>query len=413
MKSTIDFIIENYPKTIRKNQKDADSLIGLPYSYTVPCVENNFQEMYYWDTYFTNIGLLCSDNIEQAVNNTENVAFLIGKYGKMPNGSRKYFLNRSQPPFFSQMVRDIYDKTKNNDWLSRMYTSLKREYEFWQTKRITSSGLNRYYSDNASFGHEDAEYFCNRCSITMPSEQAEIEEYSKSIMSLCESGWDCTSRFGLYAHNYNPVCLNSLLYGMEKNLSYFSEKLKNGESAFFNDLSEKRRTLMNKYMCDENGVFFDYDFSNRLRSSIFSAASFYPLVFKLSTVEQAKKTVDLLSLIEKAHGVAGCENKSGIMQLQWDYPNGWACLQYMVLVGLLNYGYKEEAKRIAEKYVDLVDVNFEKTGNLWEKYNVVTGDVANTTEYETPTMLGWTAGVYLYAKKILDTDLTNEKNLSF
>lgn len=94
------FILENWNKTVRTNTADEGSLIGLPEPYTVPCIEGTFQEMYYWDTYFTNIGLILSGKIEQAICNTENMAYLIEKYGKMPNGNRTFYLNRSQPPFF-------------------------------------------------------------------------------------------------------------------------------------------------------------------------------------------------------------------------------------------------------------------------------------------------------------------------
>ena len=104
------FILENWNKTVRTNTADEGSLIGLPEPYTVPCISGTFQEMYYWDTYFTNIGLILSDEVKQAVNNVENVAYLIEKYGKMPNGNSTGFLNRSQPPFFSQMVREIFEK---------------------------------------------------------------------------------------------------------------------------------------------------------------------------------------------------------------------------------------------------------------------------------------------------------------
>lgn len=75
----------------------------------------------------------------------------------------------------------------------------------------------------------------------------------------------------------------------------------------------------------------------------------------------------------------------------------------MVIKGLLNYGYKKDAHRIAKKYAELVEKNYEKTGNLWEKYDVVTGGVSTATEYETPTMMGWSAGVYLYVKNLLET----------
>ena len=35
-----------------------DARLALPYPYTVPRPSPVLHEMYYWDTYFTNLGLL-------------------------------------------------------------------------------------------------------------------------------------------------------------------------------------------------------------------------------------------------------------------------------------------------------------------------------------------------------------------
>lgn len=399
MKNSVkNFILSNWDKTIRTSTEDHGTLLGVPYPYTVPCIESAFQEMYYWDTYFTNVGLILSNKIDQAVNNVENMAYMIEKFGKMPNGTRLYYLNHSQPPFFSKMVREIFDITHDAEWLEKIYPSIEKEYHFWQRNRMTPSGLNRYYCDDESlFNKSTANDLISRCQLTMPETEEEIKEYAKSFMSFAESGWDCNSRFGIRAHKFNPVCLNALLYGMENNLMYFSEKLNNGDSDKWHSAAEKRKALMNNLMWDdENGAFYDYDFENEKLSDIFSAAAFYPMVFNLATKEQARRTAAQLTKLEQDFGITGCENKESVMNLQWDYPNGWACLHYMVIKGLLNYGYTAEAERIAKKYSHLVEYIFEKTGNLWEKYDVVNGSVSTAKEYETPTMMGWSAGVYLY-----------------
>lgn len=398
------FIFNNWTKTIRTNLNDADTLIGLPFPYTVPCISGIFQEMYYWDTYFTNVGLILSGELKQAINNAENMAYLIERYGKMLNGNRTEYLNRSQPPFFSQMVRDIFEENADVAWLEKIYPTVEKEYRFWQENRNTCSGLNRYYCDDDSlFNRKTAEQVCRRFGVEMPADENQIKEYAKCFLSFAESGWDCNSRFGLRAHKFNPVCLNSLLYGMECNLSYFSWVIDNGKADYWTKLAQERKALMNELMCGKSGVFFDYDFERKEISTLFSAASFYPLTFGLATKEQAKTIVSLLPKIETEYGISACENSSANMFMQWDYPNGWACLHYMVIKGLLNYGYKKDAHRIAKKYAELVEKNYEKTGNLWEKYDVVTGGVSTATEYETPTMMGWSAGVYLYVKNLLET----------
>ena len=108
-----EYIGSNWDNTTRFFTEDNDTLIGLPYPYTVPCCEGTFQEMYYWDVYFTNVGLIKSGRLSQAKNNADNMCYLINKFGFMPNGNRTYYLSRSQPPFLSQMVRCIYEKTED------------------------------------------------------------------------------------------------------------------------------------------------------------------------------------------------------------------------------------------------------------------------------------------------------------
>ena len=84
----------------------------------------------------------------------------------------------------------------------------------------------------------------------------------------------------------------------------------------------------------------------------------------------------------------------------------WAPLHAIAVEGLFRYGFDEDALRIAKKYVALVESNYETTGYLWEKYNVVDGSVLVSQERlasEMPPMMGWSAGVYLYMKAVIET----------
>lgn len=139
-----------------------------------------------------------------------------------------------------------------------------------------------------------------------------------------------------------------------------------------------------------------YAEKNKL-SGILSAASFYPLFTGLAEQRHADALVCNLERLEAAYGILTCEKNNARGTYQWDYPNGWACLQYIAIVGLDRYGYSDIAKRIAEKYVALVDKVYDETGNLWEKYNVAEGSLNVSNEYNMPTMMGWSAGVYLAA----------------
>ncbi len=400
MREVEQYIYDNWDKVIRENRADDGTLIGLPFPYTVPCAEGTFQELYYWDTYFTNVGLILSGRTNLAKNNVDNMLFLIERYGFMPNGSRTFYQYRSQPPFLSEMVKDIFDKTGDTAWLAEAYATLTREYAFWQKDRLTDTGLNRYYGQLTSFA-DNADAICERLGIPLPTDAAEKERLGESAYSTYESGWDCTSRFALYAQDIVPVDLNALLYGMEKNMARFSRILGNGDEGRWSQRAEQRRARMNAVLWDDGvGGFCDYDFRNKEKRTLASTAMFYPLFFGAADDRQTAKTVGLLPRLEFPYGLAGCEDREDVMGLQWDYPNGWACQQYMVIRALDERGYRVDAVRLARKYVALVEKVFRQTGSLWEKYNVTDGTVSVNKEYETPTMMGWSAGVYLYCLKI-------------
>ena len=392
-----EYIEANWDNTTRFFTEDKDTLIGLPYPYTVPCCEGAFQEMYYWDVYFTNVGLIKSGRLSQAKNNVDNMCYLINKFGFMPNGNRTFYLSRSQPPFLSQMVRCIYEKTGDVQWLSECCKALEKEYEFWENERQTPCGLNRYYG---RFNREELMNFCGllckRFNIEKPDDESIAECYGKAMYSFAESGWDCNSRMGLDCYNYAWVDLNALLFGVEMDMAFFSAELKNGCENIWSKKAEQRRNRMTQLMWnDVSGAFCDYNFTENNQADIVSIAQFYPMFSGVCTREQAERTVELLPKIEFEFGVACCEKREDLFGLQWDYPNGWACLQYVVVHGLLRYGYRKEALRIAEKYKRLVEKVFNTTGKLWEKYDVTTGGVSHNKEYETPAMMGWTAGVYI------------------
>lgn len=405
MNKVKQFIYENWDGTLRSEPKDRESLIGLPYPYTVPSIKDYFNELYYWDTYFTNVGLILSNKLEYAKNNTSNIAHLINRYGYMPNGNRLQFLNRSQPPFFTKMVRDVYNETRDTVWLAEMYKIGKREYDFWQSKRSTSSGLNRYYyNDDMPLDVEkSANYYCKRLNVDTPTDAADKMRYAITNRTVCESGWDCNSRFGEAGNfNYNWIDLNCLLFGMENDLADFADILQNGEKELWLKHAEERRKKLNALCWNKKiGTFCDYNFEERTVCDFVSSASFYALFVGLCTSEQAAQTIKLLERLEQPHGLACCEPRKDLLDLQWDYPHGWACLHYIAIEGLLRYGYAEDAYRLAAKYCDSVELNFDETGNLWENYNMVTGKVSITKEGDSQiTMLGWSAGVYLHCAEL-------------
>lgn len=405
MKNIENFIKENFKKTIIYNPHDEGDLLGLPFPYTVPCAHGMFSEMYYWDTYFTNLGLIAIGNIEMAKNNINNMLWLVDEYGFMPNANRKCYLNRSQPPFLCFGVRDIFSVTHDRDWLSKAYSILCKEYNFWQTHRLAPNGLNFYGNHTGLYAEKTEELyrdFIKRCG-TKENGNIDKSKAAHTVRTFVESGWDCCSRFGIDGEHYNPVDLNSLLYGFEIQMSEFCSVLEIGDKDKWASFAEQRKKLMNEMLWnDEKEIYCDYNFETNKFSNVISAASIYPAYVGL--VKQSEATEKLINSLMLKYGISASVNNEFVKGHQWDYPNIWAPLQYIAYVACNNCGLEETAKIICKKYISLIDESYKNTGNLWEKYNGITGEPA-CQEYKAPVMLGWTAGVYLCLKQ-------NENHLS-
>lgn len=393
-------IEENLKKTIRFNQEDEGELIGLPYPYTAPCVEDMFISMYYWDTYFTNLGLIKCGMAEQAKYNVDNMLYMVDKYGFMLNGNMTRYLNRSQPPFLSLMVKDVFEYFGDKDWLKEVYPVLCKEYNFWQTKRLSKNGLNFYGNYEAmkdeALVNQYYNAFSERSGGYTTEDPTERKKIADTFMAFCESGWDCCSRFEFDGEYYNPVCLNSLLYAFEVNMFDFSKIIGNNEEKLWRERAEFRKAQMEKYLWNEKEqLFMDWNFKENRHSSVKSVASLYPMFIKL--VDEVKGEKQLLEDLTLERGISCSVPDDYRFPLQWDYPNVWAPLQFVSYKACQNYGLDKKAEDIAKKYIKLIDTSFERTGNLWEKYDGHTGEVANQ-DYDAPTMMGWTAGVYLRFK---------------
>ena len=403
MNTVYDFIINKWDECVRFKTEDTDTFIGLPYPYIVPTCEGKFQEMYYWDTYFACEGLVLIGKEELAKSCADNMAFLVNKFGFIPNGNRKVFLSRSQPPYFCMLVKTAYNKTKDKEWLNKMYPVIEKEYEFWQKERMTPTGINRYGTNgiDEQTGKDVYEYIKKRFSDgSIIKDYKDYVDFGENIISECESGWDFNPRFDLKCKEYVPVDLNCNLYLYEKTMSDFSKELNNGRAEEWECKAKKRKELMNKYLWN-GGFYSDYNFEKDKLSNLFSAAAFHPLWSGVADKEQADSICSHLYKIESDYGITACEKTETTITFQWAYPNAWAPLQYITVLGLDRYGYKKDALRIARKYVTSIERIFEQTHNLWEKYNAKDGTINVANEYEMPDMLGWTAGVYLACRQYI------------
>lgn len=366
-------------------------------SFVAPCINGEFKTLFYWDTFFTNIGLICDGFTDLAKDNADNLINAVNLFGFVPNAlDRSGVKWCSQPPFLHFIVRDVFDETKDEKWFETAYYALKKEYVFWQTERMTATGLNRYFHlplDKCSLvGYYD---YVSRERLAIPSDipTEEKAELAENYIASAEAGLDFSPRFCDFGAGVIPVCLNANLYGLEKDLSEWSRRFEPQMTENFSSAAKKRKALMDKYCLKKDGLYYDYDLKTGLKRDFYSSGQFMPFLTGLSDDEKALKK--LTSLLEGPHGVFPTqiyERKS--VTYQWAYPNTWAPDNYFCVRALKQNGLFPDAFRVAEKFTENVAVTFIKTGRLWEKYDGLFGGVAKKNEYSITEMLGWTGGVY-------------------
>ena len=149
---THEYIISHWEQAVIAPENAASpSLYVKP--FTPPCIDGPFKSLFYWDTYFTNKGLIADGRTEDAKNNVDNLLNAVKKYGFVPNALSMHLLKFcSQPPYLYLMVKDVFEATGDKKWFKKAYPRLKDEYFFWQTERITPTGLNRYYHHSLQIG---------------------------------------------------------------------------------------------------------------------------------------------------------------------------------------------------------------------------------------------------------------------
>jgi alpha,alpha-trehalase len=438
-------------------------LLFLPHSYVVP--GGRFNEMYGWDSYFIILGLVRDHRIELAREMVENFFFEIERYGTVLNANRTYYLTRSQPPFLTSMIMEVYNAEKaaghqDKDWLARAYGFAARDYETWMRDPhlAGSTGLSRYYDfgtgpapeslqDETGLRRKVTGYFLLRPELSRtyvvmkgstqetvgPDYSAQVcdvattmarpgcdpagtvqlsADYYKGDRSMRESAFDISFRFGPYGagtHHFAPVCLNSLLYKTEKDLEEISRLLgKTAEAGQWNQRAEQRKQEINKYLWDERrGLFFDYDLRSAARSSYEYVTTFYPLWAGLASPQQAQAVARNVKIFEQPGGLATSTTDTG---MQWDYPYGWAPLQSLAVEGLRRYGFTADADRVSYKFLSTVAENFKREGTIREKYDVVTrsSEAHVSAGYKANVVgFGWTNGVFLQLLQELPKEMVD------
>lgn len=394
---TLDkFIIEGWGKARTKILSETD--LPLPHPFVPPTISQDglFRTLYYWDTYFTNVGLIADGHVDWARENVDNLLFALDWFGCVPNYTRKDgAIFCSQPPLLSLMVKDVYNQTKDDEWLAKAVCGLEKEYEFWMTKRMTEIGLNQYgcNTTNSEFLLHYYEYVTTRVELDKNISNQEKIQKAKNFVAEAESGEDFTPRYSNHnALEYVQIDLNAHLFGLEEFLeNYFKDKNQD-KYLYYSAQKKHRKELIEKFCFNqETGVYCDYNFVTKERNKITCAACFLPYFYNFARKDSNLEAV--YNTLKCKGGIVACQDV-GKKGYQWGYPYVWSPHQFFAFVALKNYGLLDKAEELRSNYVNLLSAEFAKTGTLWERYDE-NGRAADL-EYPTQQMLGWTAGTYRY-----------------
>ena len=358
-----------------------------------------FREFYYWDSYWIVRGLLLCNMTSTARMVVENLIGMVEAYGFVPNGSRQYYLTRSQPPFLALMVEFVggWDGGAGGgmEWQAEQLSTLEKEYVYWMTegehmvvvadKHNGTHQLNRYYASvqyprpesyledvltarslathNHSVTHQQRQHAA--CSADSPdcdlsdtwSDQA--KSLFSELSASAETGWDFSSRWFADRRNIStaetshiiPVDLNAVMYGVERVLSkMFNATGDQSKGAAYAAAADRRLDGMHAVLFEnasvggEDGshyVWRDYDFhERRLDGEVNVLSNFIPLwTHAYDERVNVSRVIDWLldtGLVQPGGLLTSLDD----IGQQWDCPNAWPPLQHMIMEGIATSHYQ-------------------------------------------------------------------------
>ncbi|WP_313418682.1 alpha,alpha-trehalase TreA [Stenotrophomonas sp.] len=389
------------------------SLLPLPHPYVVP--GGRFREVYYWDSYFTLLGLASSQRWQQVRDMVDNFAWQLDQYGHIPNGNRSYYLSRSQPPFFSLMV-ELLARHEGDDAYRRYLPQLRIEHAFWMhgaeglapgqaRERVVRLAdgqlLNRYWDARAV---PRTESWTDDLATAAQASRRPPSQVYRDLRAGAESGWDFSSRWlddpaqlsSIRTTAIVPVDLNSLLFQLEQTLARASTTSGARDDArHYQQLAASRRAAINTQLWDaRQGYYVDRDLDSGQQRPALTAAALFPLWLKVADAAQARRTADAVEAgLLRSGGLLTTQHDTG---QQWDAPNGWAPLQWVAVEGLKQYGQQALARTLGVRFLRTVQSVYDRDGKLVEKY-VVDGSASGGGggEYPLQDGFGWSNGVTL------------------
>lgn len=387
------------------------SELWLPHAYVVP--GGRFRELYYWDSYFTMLGLARSGQQQLVENMIANFGSLLDRIGHIPNGTRSYYVSRSHPPFFHLMA--ALSRDTSVEARRRRLGWMIREHDYWmdgaadltpgrEARRVVRLAdgalLNRYWDDS---DRPRDESWREDVALAAEAEAArDVGTLWRDLRAAAESGWDFSSRWladgqslgAIRTTRLIPVDLNALLFGLEQAIAAEADGLGDRDmaAAYAACAGTRMRAIADHLWHEANGHYADFDLDRGAPSDHLTAAAAFPLFAGLAADDRASRTATALRRLLRPGGLMTTLCDSG---QQWDAPNGWAPLQWIAITGLRRYGEAQLADTIADRWIAMVEAHYAATGQLLEKYDVVSCSAGSGGEYGTETGFGWTNGVTL------------------
>jgi alpha,alpha-trehalase len=298
---------------------------------------------------------------------------MIQRFGKVLNGNRTFYKTRGQTPLLGWSVENYLKIRKDDDEIAMTaYPLLEREYvEYWNgPAHSTPVGLS-----------------------TCRDGGKDTDDTSLELASEAEA-LDYTPIFGGEIRNCVPILTNTALVRQANTLNALAERFGWKEKAArWKKEADDRAERLNKYCWGEaEGFYFEYDYVKKTRLPYYSLDGFWPLWAGIASKSQAKRVVDHLPLFDRPYGLTFTDKDyPGIhpqfKALEWAYPEAWPPIQIIVGQALARYGYEDLERSISRKYIANVVTTWEKTGQIWERYNGVTGSHDVPVERDPPQPL--------------------------
>lgn len=378
------------------------SVLPVRHRHVVP--GGRFRELYYWDSFFTLLGLMRDGETALATGIVDIMTDLIEEHGHVPNGARTYYLGRSQPPLYYMMVARV--GAAPLPLAARRLAAMKREHAWWmrgaemlkpgtQRNRVAmladGSIVNRYWDPrdtprDESWGEDIA---------TALRSGRPLATVYRDLRAGAESGWDFSSRWcdgdtlaTIRTTTIAPVDLNAILYGLERAIAAADDEDSNRFRAY---ADRRQATLRRHFWSVALGCYVDHDLAAGRQRENITAAALTPLLTGVASFDQAEATAAVVAdLLLAPGGMRTTAVRSG---QQWDLPNGWAPLQWIASAGLRRYGQTALSDEIVKRWLATVEAAFRQTGLIYEKYDIESGLRGQGGEYAVQDGFGWTNGV--------------------